>query len=75
MNTNIKNSVRLIGNIGQAPEIRTFDNNKKTETKLISSLFDKSIEIIVKQKYINIIAHTVNFIYFNLIKIIKIGIN
>lgn len=29
MNTNIKNSVRLIGNIGQAPEIRTFDNNKK----------------------------------------------
>lgn len=29
MNSSVKNSVRIIGNLGRDPEIKTFENNRK----------------------------------------------
>jgi single-strand DNA-binding protein len=42
MSTEVKNRVQLIGNLGKAPEIKVFDNNKLAKFSVATSEYKKN---------------------------------
>lgn len=58
MSTTVKNRVQLVGNLGNAPEMKTFDNNKLAKFSVATSDFkkNKAGEFITETHWHNVIA-------------------
>lgn len=58
MSTEVKNRVQLIGNLGKAPEIKVFDNNKLAKFTVATSEYkkNKNGEVITETQWHNIAA-------------------
>lgn len=58
MSTSVKNRVQLEGNLGKAPEIKVFDNNKLAKFSVATSEYkkNKAGEVITETQWHNISA-------------------